>query len=428
MNNYTIHNNQKINEQIHARLMDIVQFILVRIPDIYSIILTGGFGKGEGSIKIINGDVIPLRDFDFVIIFHDKIPYNKIIKIKKEINNITENLILDPSKYQYSQEFSIDISATTLHNINLFPDVITYDLKNSIVLYGEDIRSLILWLKHDIPLRSGARLLFQKSTALIGIISQKDIENRRDYTDDNQSFIRETSKIYIEIGSVLCIIMKKYESPCAKRLEILQIHFEREFPELKEKIPDLFTKIQNSTYYKLDPQNHPILEDPILFWFKARSDLEIIIKFFFRIYLNITADDWISFTYSLEKKMTQYYYDPLLKKVFKRIILWLPNCILIFINILFNIIENLKSTVIIPNEKFYSIPIIGGISAPSIKLFSICPLILFSINQNGSYNDEYIKCALFRLRFIKITNNLIASPWEIAKIKTQLLIKSIKVW
>ena len=158
MGKFTIHNNLLIEKEIGTRINTIVDTLNEEIPNITSIILTGGFGRGEGSVKITGEHIVPLRDFDFVLIFKKTIPWNCIRNAK----DILDNELNSKSDYKYNQKFSIDISATTLDRINLFPDISTYDLKVGQIVYGDDIRLKIKWTEKDIPLRSGARLLFQK--------------------------------------------------------------------------------------------------------------------------------------------------------------------------------------------------------------------------------------------------------------------------
>ena len=175
---YTIHNDPLIDQQIESRLNKIVDILVKNLPNVQSIILTGGFGKGEGSVRISNGRVTPLRDFDLVVVFKKSIPRREVTKVQRMLScesNAIEN-------YKYNQEFCLDISATTLDNINLFPDAITYDFKASKVIYGIDLRSKIKWDSKEIPLRSGARLLFNKSTALLGSFSLNYLTGRIEKT------------------------------------------------------------------------------------------------------------------------------------------------------------------------------------------------------------------------------------------------------
>ena len=53
--------------------MDKIVASFVRDCNPISIILFGGFGKGEGSIQAINGKPAPFNDFDFYIVTEKKL-------------------------------------------------------------------------------------------------------------------------------------------------------------------------------------------------------------------------------------------------------------------------------------------------------------------------------------------------------------------
>ena len=96
---FTSYENTSIDTQIESKLQIITKTILENVSSVRSILLTGGFGKGEGSIKKINnGKIICLRDFDLVVIV-DKIP--KEITIRKLYNQIYQSLNLPNPEFTF---------------------------------------------------------------------------------------------------------------------------------------------------------------------------------------------------------------------------------------------------------------------------------------------------------------------------------------
>ncbi|MFX1362975.1 MAG: hypothetical protein ACFE7A_05945, partial [Promethearchaeota archaeon] len=74
MGKYTKYESKRVDSVIDSQLNLIRDIILEDISGVKSIILAGGFGKGEGSLEITqDGKVVLLRDFDLVAIV-DKIP------------------------------------------------------------------------------------------------------------------------------------------------------------------------------------------------------------------------------------------------------------------------------------------------------------------------------------------------------------------
>ena len=105
----------------------------------------------------------------------------------------------------------------------IFPDIYFYDLKaGSQLLWGEDIRSLIPWNKKDVPLSSGLRLLFEKVAGLLGNFSVAFLCNKRPTLIEKELIISECQKTFIEIGTSLCILARRYEPKYEQRARILK--------------------------------------------------------------------------------------------------------------------------------------------------------------------------------------------------------------
>lgn len=424
MGKYTIHDNLLIEKEIGTRINTIVDTLNEGIPNITSIILTGGFGRGEGSVKITGEHIVPLRDFDFVLIFKKNIPWNCIRNTKDILDDESNS----KSGYKYDQKFSIDISATTLERINLFPDISTYDLKAGQVVYGDDIRSKIKWAEKDIPLRSGARLLFQKLTALIGTFSLEYLSDKKIPQSKVDTFVHEISKVYIEIGGALCIFAKQYNPYCLNRVDIIKKIYKNSFPDLYKIIPDLPQKIELSTKYKLDPNSNSINCIPIDYWFEARDDIGEVIKYYFNNDLGLSFNNWLEFTKQLEQKLRRNYYAPLIKNYLS--VKKYPNnkFLIEALNLAYNFKDNVNftSSTVMNSEISLSFPK-NILSSPCIQLFSVCPLILFSLNKDGTINKRYIDEALIRLNFVKLKKKDFKEQWDEMRFKSLKLIDLISI-
>jgi hypothetical protein len=417
MGTYTIHNDPRVDQQIESRVNEVVGILTRNLPEVESIILTGGFGKGEGSVKISDATITPLRDFDFVVVFKRVIPSDKVRKVK-ELLSCPSNAT---NSYKYNQEFCLDLSVTTLERINLFPDVMTYDFKQSKVVYGKDVRSKIKWDTRDIPLRSGARLLFQKSIALIGALSPDYLTGRVSQSNLDV-FMRETSKVYVEISGALCVLAGKYNSYCLRRVCILREIYEEHFPDLYKIAPDLVGKMEASAKYKVDPVNNPINQDPIDYWFTARDDLCNVITDYFREYLRFSAIDLIEFAALLEKNMMKEYYLPLIDNYLFAKKLPRSKFLLRQLNAAYNIKQNFDYSISALRDHRLSLSLTQGISAPCIKLFSACLLVMFSIERDGTINRENLDEALKRLSFVKLADCAFEELWEEARLKCLKLV------
>jgi hypothetical protein len=428
MGKYTFTDSVRVDAYIDEYLNRVIDSIFNYFPrqQVRSILLAGSYGKGEGSVLLTENYVKPLRDFDICIIVpKGKIPSALFVKNLQNKLRAKFSSISDYS-YQLTGDQLPEISITTLENINSLPDIASYDLKKCKILYGEDIRPQIKWDINDIPLRTNGRALFQKLIALIGAFHSEYLDSG--VPEDLQpSFTRETSRIYIEICTGLCLLSKVYDSSAVNRLNSLRRIYRRDFRELCNKIPDLVDKVEASTLYKLDPSKCSITNDPIDYWFNTRKDLGLAIQYYFERYLGIPFSGWESFCAILERRLKESYYLPVVSAFFENKSIKLSGSQLRFLNLLFNIRENLAYSEQTLKKGSFSLSILKGLSSPSIKVFVVSPLILFAINRSGKINEEYVKLALKKLNFVKQNNQPFQNRWNEARSKLLDLVFSINM-
>jgi hypothetical protein len=421
MGTYTIHEDPEVDEQIESKIQAIVAKLTKAFPEIYSVILTGGFGKGEGSITITDSIVKPLRDFDFIVVFEKHVPKRQFerfvanLHLSKELESIYE--------YKYARDFALDIHATTVKNPNSYPDVVTFDLKESRVVYGKDIRSSIMIESNKIPLRSGARMLFQKSTALVGVMSSDVMKKGFETTEAKDNFIRETTKAYVEISSALCMLAYRYDAHARKRLQILRDIYTERFQEFSKDHPSLIERIETSTNYKLDPHSNPITINPVKLWFQTRDDLGEVAKLYFKEYLGLDFKEWASYIQSVEKILRKTYYIPLIDNLLS--IKGIPRnrCLVNSMNALYNLKENLD---LAKKSDKYNARVLLSRTSASIRFLCACFLLLFALNPDGTIIDEYVQKVDKNLGFVKLNKDP-ASTWDRARLKCLVLMNSLNL-
>jgi len=69
---YTQINDERIDNKIEQELQIVCEEILKVIKPV-SIILFGGFGRGEGSAQISNGEVVLSKDYDTLLVVKKKL-------------------------------------------------------------------------------------------------------------------------------------------------------------------------------------------------------------------------------------------------------------------------------------------------------------------------------------------------------------------
>ena len=415
---YTAYDQLWIDEQINSQLHMITKTILEKVVDVYSVILFGGFGRGEGSVKIQDKEIIPLCDYDMLVVVN-KTPSERI---KRELyQKLYRGLRfgkLEDTLFRHSQ-FTVDITFKTKDKLTLVPDIPIYELKSaSVLLYGEDVRKIINWTIEDVPPSSALRFLFEKVTGLIGHFSYEYLKGRVLEKWEKENIIYICNKTFLDIAAVLCFLMRRYEPTYVERMKVFSEHYKAELPELYEKLPDLAERVVLATKFKLKPDFNQIKDDSIDLWFTTRNYLGVVVKYCMKRLLNVESSDWIDFSEKARLGMWRHYLKPLIKNVMKKKLGIEHDKIVTISNILFQIVLNLQYVYSLAkfDGTIHLVPLIRP-QCPAIKFYSAAPLILFSIvNNNGDLRREYLEKAGYALNYcVPINQNRKGQEWEYLK-------------
>ncbi len=319
---YTI--SKEADEKIGNDLKIICEEIRKKIPDTITIILTGGFSRGEGAVKIENGKVFPSNDYDIQVISRTKVSKDKADKISVEISEklgykgIELFYPFKKEEQKLKENFYIDLKCDTPNELRaLLPRIRTYELKNnSLILYCRDLRNLrdLRDLRHlipdykikDIPLSEGAKLLLDRMSQMIEYYS-----NEGKYENEFLTYIIQQA--YASCCTSLLLLSGKYKTGYKKSAGILKQTYKKDFPELQKKIPDLDKKIEQFTKLKLKKLPNKYVKKE---WFTARKNIIEVSKYFFSRFLNkkITSLDELS---EGILNMRKEFYSPYIKSIVK---------------------------------------------------------------------------------------------------------------
>jgi len=415
MGKFTVYDNQWIDEQIQAQLDVIVKNITAALPDLdISIVLSGGFGRGEGSIiKSEGGVVTPLKDYDIWILADQKVPASKCRLIQNRVYEELGFLNPEGEKFQFSK-FVIDIESTTINNLNLYPDIFSYELKKaSTLLYGKDVRVQIAWTSQDVSLASGLRLLFQKFVGLIGHFREEYLSGSIDSAARLQ-LSYECYKTYVEIATSLCILMGCYEPSFALRARLFREHFKERLIDLYLEVPQLSELVTKGTNFKLKPDLTYLEVDPVLLWDHTRNVLGRVLKFYLNSCLEIANDDWINLPKQASRKMSYLYYRPI-ADAFTNAKLGTTNHVLSAILIAlyqrrlsYAYARKMKEV----TNTFYWRSLLQSCS-PTMTVYLTSPLVLYSLQATGAVDKSYSEAARKHLRGLIPTQRIgDGSHWD----------------
>jgi len=388
---------------------------LKNAPNVRSIIIAGGFGKGEGSIKLTkDGRVRCLRDFDVVCVV-DRKPNSKVIDELHDRIYKSLELINPESSLFRSKSFTIDLKFLRKQDL-IYPDIYFYDLKAaSQILWGEDVRSLIPWTKNDVPLSSGLRILFEKVCGLLGHFSIAYVQGKTPTYHEKESLLSECRKTFIEIGTALCILAGKYEPKYAQRAKVLENFYATQFPELARVLPELPKKVIEYTNLKLRSCSLEKYEDPVELWFSARNYLREVFNFYLKRYTGKSLSDWCTLP-TLMRTVARDYYKPFLAPLLHTRLRSSSRFLLDVATFLYQGLTNLEYAYVVAlNEgRAHLRPLVRLYISPSLKYLPAGAMLLFSLNRDATIEKDLLKSAAKELHnCIPVElSSFDASGWE----------------
>lgn|GEM_PF-6915693 len=202
---YTIKHNKHAEEIVNSHMNALIYYTerLKRKNGIEAIILSGSYGRGDGSILPQQGTIIPVNDYNFYIITNDMYT---VKALKTEFMTGISTIIKH-----------IPVNCTfSFYNKKMLPtapfQLMWYDIKyGSKVIYGnKNILSLLPeYASTAIPLSEGLRLLVNRA---IFLIREKSIPDILSYKTKLKHLIA-LHKLVFACGDAVLIALKLY-SPC----------------------------------------------------------------------------------------------------------------------------------------------------------------------------------------------------------------------
>lgn len=411
---YTLFKEKWVDDKIQQDMDVICQEILKTIRPI-SILLTGSFGRGEGSVLIRDKNVYPLRDYDILVVLHKKIPISKLQMLEKRIYQRLG--YGDPAQRFYLlSDFVISIDQTTPNNLSHSCHIAAYEIKTgSKILYGEDTRESILLSSDQIPLANALHVLFMKTVGFLGQLSSRYLQNPPDGWGKT-NLIYECGKTYIETATALTLVLGIYKPTYLERSEVMK-GFEIE--ELSQKLPHLSERIDFFTRLKLFPDEEVYRNiDAVKLWFETRNALGIVLKYVANQCLKVNSENWIEFSPLCCNAMKREYFRELIEYYLRARFKTSNKFLVKVANFLYQRCFSLKYALdLYRQEGVISVKAPLG-ELPIFKAFTLAPLLLFSLNEDGSLDKtlfDPFAAGFEKVYPFKISGMNDGEKWDVAR-------------
>lgn len=371
---YTVYDEPEVDKQIESILKYITGRIksLIGEENIQAVILTGGFGRGEGGIIINDNSTLHLvNDFDINIVAKP----TKYRNIKLKYNSRLEQLAQELAAKVGIKQIDLGISHPARFYFMPY-NVGSYEYQNGCkLIYGyAKIKKHIK--ANKLPVTDGTQYFLNRGSGML--IPTLYFLNKKAINEKNrENFLIEINKFILAMGDSYLLLKKEYHYSYTQRVVIAEkLNFD-EMPGgilIKEKYIDALN-------WKVRPEIHWLgYSKMVKHWFEIRKIANKYFLWFENTRLKTDYKNWEEYCNSIYLKQGDFS-----QSVVRKSVKGLIN------NPLFIFNRGKRSEVF---KKHFS-----------AKL-SIMPSILFSLKEDEAFNEELLFVAKQNLKkFYNVDTN-----------------------
>ncbi|MDY6834482.1 MAG: hypothetical protein SVY53_06755 [Chloroflexota bacterium] len=419
---------EQVDNQIDRHMNLIVESMNDAIVQPAALILGGGFARGEGTAKVIDGVVHPINDYDITIVTEEPLSFSKntlntlALELSKKITNTSFSFTESTNVFHFYLDFRC---MTTKELMRLPPLLKYYELKHSgKVIYGDQsILDLIPnYQIKDMPREDGFRFLFNRMSLLVEFFRTKYL--RKDMSiQEKESLLYFISKMNMSIAEALTLLSNTFEPSYVQRANILEKSYATHYPELSSiapNVPDIVTWATDCKLHFEDYVAATSAEEVVDLWFKTRENLRHVIPYYTsKLYGIDNQIDWIRdsdhFMGLLRGKLDVRYTRDAIKAKLKlplttSIAKYASYGAQVYLNSLYY--RKLKELKGISYRK-----ILHEITDPGLKIFRALPQILYALKEDGSHDRAMISRGVDRLQKLQPSpQGLGLDDWDSASV------------
>jgi len=377
MGKYTILENPLIDDEIDKILNSLAnQIVGVFHPE--SIILSGSFGRGEGSVLYQNDNAKIISDFEIGVISKK---YYKRLLCREVSQRISRKLNIDLTLNFYLPSRFTKNKATNFSGRNRHLTIDQYELRyGSKLLYGKDyISEMKDYSAKDIPIWEGLRLTFNRIA--------ESLEYFPPNGDKSKTYMLKKwiYKTILACSDVLLISLGRYHFLCRVRLGNLISAYKNHLQDLfSDSVPEFPDLVRRATLFKLKP-NVSHNENLERLWFQTTTICDIVLRYAVKKDMEFEYLDYIDF-------QEKYLRHPNLRKKYFREFTgfpWYQNVVH-----LGRMGQQLKV-----NKVKKSSCLFLGVSLVHL-LYATIALLYFGLESMHEFDKEYLRKAENNLRLI----------------------------
>lgn len=281
MGKYTLVDHESIDSHIESEIALCRERIIGAFGDgLTSLVLVGGYGRGEGGVSRDNGRLMPKNNYDFLIVLKDSLR-PKSERVKTALRTLKDGLDRELSVI-FEASCHRESKVRSAPHIMIFHDI----YQASMTIYGHEIRTLLPeTVTAPLPPVEAMRILRNRSMLLVASVLGEEHLGYRPGPGQVKTWL---AKAIIGFGDAISILRGCYRARYSDKMDAIR---ELSFPGVfaSEAAYLGFKRAHEAaSSYRLQGEESPALED-----FPARlQELEEVNLWVVREYTGNKALGW----------------------------------------------------------------------------------------------------------------------------------------
>ena len=312
---FTIDQNAAVDAKIQSDMNYITGQVINLLGDyVHSILLCGGFGRGEGSVVKKNNYIHIVNDYDFTIVLNAKNRPHYAMLYKK-FHAVLEAIAVQLASELEIKQIDLGLKPLYYFSNEKFLRIENYEVKKGhILIVGDEdpTEKMPNWRAEEIPLFEGTWLFRNRGLGML--IAALYFLNKEGIPEDKkENFVVECTKAQLAMGDSILLLKGSYHHLYNERLKRAADIDIEDIPEGIE----ILAGYTEALRHKLRPDFNKFYQRDLReWWFTITRQMDIFYRYFEQKRLNTRFDDWDDYT-SLPKPEDRFQLKIFFRKILR---------------------------------------------------------------------------------------------------------------
>ena len=275
-------------EYINSRVLSLLG------NQVHSILLCGGFGRGEGTVEVRGNEIHIVNDYDITIVLKERNRL-KYALLYRKYHAPLEALAVALAKDLRMKQIDLGLTHFSYFEKPAALKIANYEvLRGHKLIYGKEDPCQLMpdWKAEDIPLFEGTWLFRNRGAGML-IPALYFMRDGGIPAEKKENFVIECNKAQLAMGDSILLLKQQYHHMYSERLRCLD---ELEISEVPEG-EIILKNYKEALKQKLKPDFEKFYKrDLVAWWFEVVDLMNRFYWFYESKRLGVVFNDWIEYS------------------------------------------------------------------------------------------------------------------------------------